>query len=296
MAQVPRAVFVHRESPLQQMINRHGTYNQGSFFLKNRGMSAKSMVSQANVAQDALTAAGSAVPPHWRRGTVERADLDRFLFDEHDVVVVVGQDGLVANVAKYLDGQPVIGVDADPGNTGVLTRHQAQACARLFREVEAGRARCELRTMAEARTDDGRVLTALNEVFVGHPTHQTARYRLTAPEGKEERQASSGVLVGTGTGATGWCGSVRRERPGAPRPPGPTQEQLDWYVREAWPSPGTGTALTHGTLDGDARLTLVVESEGLVAFGDGIESDRLVLSYGERVEIGTAGKRLRLVV
>ena len=29
-------------------------------------------------------------------------------------MVVVGQDGLVANVAKYLDGQPVIGVDTAP--------------------------------------------------------------------------------------------------------------------------------------------------------------------------------------
>ncbi|MCF2525998.1 NAD(+)/NADH kinase [Yinghuangia soli] len=296
MAQVPRAVFVHRQSALQQLINRHGTYNQGSFFLSNKGLSAKSMVAQNDTVQDALALAGASVPPHWRRGTVERGDLDRFLFDEHDVVVVVGQDGLVANVAKYLDGQPVIGVNADPGNTGVLTRHGPDAVERLLHRVEAGTAQCELRTMAEARTDDGRTLTALNEVFLGHPSHQTARYRLATPDGRTERQASSGVLVGTGTGSTGWCGSVQRERPGAPRLPGPTQDQLVWFVREAWPSPTTGTDLTQGTLDGAATLSLTVESEGLVAFGDGIEADRLVLSWGERVDIGPAGKRLRLVV
>ncbi|WP_436776240.1 hypothetical protein [Yinghuangia sp. YIM S09857] len=296
MAQVPRAVFVHRQSALQDLINRHGTVNQGRFFLKNKGLSSSSLEKGANVVQDALAQAGALVPAHWRRGTVERADLDRFLFDEHDVVVVVGQDGLVANVAKYLDGQPVIGVKADPGGEGLLTRHQAEDCTWLFPAVEAGRARCELRTMAEARTDDGRSLTALNEVFFGHPTHQTARYRVTTPDGRSERQASSGVLVGTGTGSTGWCGSVRRERPDAPALPTPTQEQLSWFVREAWASPTTGTDLVHGTLDGSATLSLTVESEGLVAFGDGIEADRLVLSWGERVDVGTAAKRLRLVV
>lgn len=296
MAQVPRAVFVHRQPPLQELINRHGTYNQGKFFLSNRGLSAKGMEKQANVVQDALARAGAVVPAHWRRGTVERGDLDRFLFDEHDVVVVVGQDGLVANVAKYLDGQPVIGVKADPDSAGLLTPHQADACARLFRQVEDGTARWETRTMAEARTDDGRTLTALNEVFLGHPTHQTSRYRIATPDGRAERQASSGVLVGTGTGSTGWCGSVRRERPGAPTLPTPTQEQLSWFVREAWASPTTGVDLTHGSLDGSAVLSLTVESEGLVAFGDGIEADRLVLSWGERVDVGIAAKRLRLVL
>ncbi|WP_436788816.1 hypothetical protein [Yinghuangia sp. YIM S10712] len=296
MAQVPRAVFVHRQSALQDLINRHGTYNQGSFFLKQRGLNAKGMVDRANIVQDSLAAAGAAVPAHWRRGAVERGDLDRFLFEEHDVVVIVGQDGLVANVAKYLDGQPVVGVNADPGGAGLLTRHQAADCVRLLHAVEEGSARYETRTMVEARTDDGRSLCALNEIFVGHPSHQTARYRLATPEGNHEQQASSGVLVGTGTGSTGWCASVHRARPDAPGLPEPTDRRLAWFVREAWPSPATGTTLVHGTLGEGAVLSLTVESEGLVAFGDGIEADRLVLSWGERVDIGIAGKHLRLVV
>ena len=40
-----------------------------------------------------------------------RGDLDRFLFEPDDLVVIVGQDGLVANVSKYLDGQPVVGIN-----------------------------------------------------------------------------------------------------------------------------------------------------------------------------------------
>jgi hypothetical protein len=48
-------------------------------------------------------------------------DLDRFLLDPEDIVVAVGQDGLVANVAKYVQDQPVIGVNPEPDrNPGVL--------------------------------------------------------------------------------------------------------------------------------------------------------------------------------
>ena len=59
-----------------------------------------------------------------RRTQIDRDDLERFLFAEDDLVIVVGQDGLVANVAKYLRGQPVLGVNPDPATyDGVLCRY-----------------------------------------------------------------------------------------------------------------------------------------------------------------------------
>src|SRR5439155_4861124 len=110
----------------------------------------------------------AAIPIDLRRGEVERADLDRFLFAPDDVVVVVGQDGLVANVAKYLDGQPVIGIDPEPGrNPGVLVPHAPEAFEAILRAVAAGSGRFEARTMVEASLDDGQTLVAPNEVFVG---------------------------------------------------------------------------------------------------------------------------------
>ena len=53
-------------------------------------------------------------------------------------MIAVGQDGLVANVAKYLDGQTVIGVNPDPGrNPGVLVRHPPEATASLLQRAIA---------------------------------------------------------------------------------------------------------------------------------------------------------------
>ena len=149
--------------------------------------------------------------------------------------------------------------------------------------------------MVEAVADDGQRLLALNEVYVGQETHQTARYTVRLPDRRSERQASSGLLVGTGTGATGWCRSVWQERRSAITLPAPEAAELAWFVREAWPSPATGSDLTEGVLPAGAELALAVESDRLVAFGDGIEADALSLIRGQTVRLRAAARRLRLV-
>ncbi len=217
MSLAPRAVLVRRTTEYEELVARHGTHGQAAFFLASRGRDVEEVAERHRRARRALAEVVSAVPLTWRQAQVERSDLDRFLFAPEDVVVVVGQDGLVANVAKYLTGQPVIGIDTDPGrNPGVLVRHRPQDAAKIL--TARGGTVDEL-TMVEAVADDTQRLVALNEIYLGTPGHQTARYRLGLDDdgGAVEAQASSGVLVGTGTGATcpppprtGWCGSSVR--------------------------------------------------------------------------------------
>jgi hypothetical protein len=297
MSLPPRAVLVHRRTEYQELIDRHGTRGQAEFFLRTRGREIQEVERRHRLTEAALAQVAGAVPADWRHARVERGDLARFLFAPDDIVVVVGQDGLVANAAKYLDGQPVLGIDAEPGrNPGVLVRHRAADAAKLLRAAASPELedRLDPRTMVEAVADDTQRLLALNEIYLGQPGHQTARYRLQAGNAPEP-QASSGVLVGTGTGATGWCRSAWLER-GSPLPlPAPASPELAWFVREAWPSPTTGTTQVHGVLAQDQRLSLTVESDRLVAFGDGIEADALELTWGQVVHIGIAGTRLRLL-
>ncbi|MFD7230438.1 hypothetical protein [Streptomyces sp. NPDC059881] len=299
MSLAPRAVLVHRTTEYEELLARHGTHGQAEFFLSSRGRSIQDVAERHHRTRRTLAEVSAAVPVQWRQTRVERGDLDRFLFAPEDVVVVAGQDGLVANTAKYLTGQPVVGIDTDPGrNPGVLVRHRAADTARLLRAAVARGATAEELTMVEAVADDTQRLVALNEIYLGRPDHQTSRYRIGVDDGPgaTEAQASSGVLVGTGAGATGWLRSLWRERGGSRPLPAPAEAMLLWYVREAWPSPVTGTSLVEGVLPAGRHLRLTVESERLVAFGDGMESDALELTWGQTVAVGVSDTSLRLLV
>ncbi len=109
------------------------------------------------------------MPRGIRTQWIERAFLPTFTFGESDVVVVLGQDGLVVNTAKYLDGQPVVALNPDPRRIdGVLlpfrrSRREpghhpgTSADTPAWTEV----------TMAQAELNDGQRLLAVNDLFIG---------------------------------------------------------------------------------------------------------------------------------
>lgn len=291
-----RVVFVHRRSEYEELLDRHATFGQAEFFLRSRGRSIEDVLARHEAIEAALHRVSTSLPAEVRQARVERSDLDRYLFAPEDVVVAVGQDGLVANVAKYLAGQPVIGVDPEPErNAGVLVRHSPAAAAAVIDRVRRGAAVIEQRAMVQATLDDGQTLIALNDLYLGDPGHQSSRYTLTIPERGSERQSSSGIIVGTGTGATGWSSSIASDRDLPQWLPPSGAEWLSWFVREAWPSRSTGRTLDFGALTAGQQLELVAESELLVAFGDGIENDRLPITWGQRLSVGASTHRLALV-
>lgn len=296
MALTPRAVVVHRHTELDELVARHGTRPAVDFFLRSRDRDPAEVVAADRAQREAMTAVSAAIPTDWRRVLVERGDLDRFVFGPEDVVVAVGQDGLVANAAKHLNGQVVVGIDPTPGrNPGVLVPHRVDDARRLLLAAVAPEPQVRPLTMVRATLDDGQEIDGLNEVFVGHPSHQSARYRLRTAVGDSERHSSSGLLIGTGTGATGWCRSVALERHSTMAQPTPSDPVLCWYAREAWPSPITGTDHTEGLVEPGQSLTVTAESD-LVVFADGMEADRLTVGWGQSVTLSVSPRRLHLLV
>jgi hypothetical protein len=195
----------------------------------------------------------------------------------------------------------VIGINPDPGEyDGVLCRHPAKLAMPLLLFAGLPRGNDDLyaieeRCMALARREDGQELRSLNEIFVGHASHQSARYRITFGAMKE-RHSSSGVIVATGTGCTGWARSIAEQRGISESLPAAVDARLAWFVREPFPSVVTGTAVNFGYVE---HAPLVLESDmddGGVIFADGIETDRVQFLTGQRCEIGIAPERLRLVV
>lgn len=291
----PRVVVVTRPTELTELLARHATLGQAGFFLEQRGQNLAVVEADHARVQEAVAEVSRAIPIRWRRARIDRAELSRFVFEPGDIIVAVGQDGLVANVAKYLDGQLVVGVNPDRDRfDGILVRHAANNVRKLLPAAEAERIEIEERTMVCARLDDGQHLVALNEIYLGHRTHQSSRYNLAWGD-SSERHSSSGLICATGTGATGWARSICLRRLEAPALPAPGDRAVAFLVREAFPSRATGTELVGGVFGGDDQLIVTSEmNHDGVIFGDGIENDRIDFHWGMRAEICVADRALRL--
>jgi len=295
VAQLPRVVVVTRPTPYEELLARHATRSQADFFLRQRGQSIDAVEALHHQVRGAVASILACIPLDWRRNHVSRAELDRFLFEPEDIIVVVGQDGLVANVSKYLTGQPVIGVNPLPEQfDGILVNHRFEEGRRLLVPVAKGEVTPQPRTMVQGTLDDGQTLCALNELFIGHPSHQSARYEADF-HGTHVRHSSSGIIVSTGTGATGWARSIVLERNRAVQLPTPTESRLAFFVREAFPSAVTSIELTEGFIAPSESLGLTSRMEEGVVFGDGIETDFLRFDWGRHLEVSIADQRLMLV-
>lgn len=297
---LPRVVIVTRKTPLQMLQVRHGTLAQAEFYLRSRGEDIMDYREAHERLEAGLNEVIAALPADQRRTLVDRDQLDRFLFAPDDLIVVVGQDGLVPNAAKYLAGQLTIGINPDPARyDGVLCQHPPRLLRALLEWVRNPTDRefqVQKRTMLVAEREDGQRLLSLNELFIGHQTHQSARYRLRAGK-REERQSSSGIICATGTGCTGWAHSIARQRRIEEELPTPEADRGVWFVREPFPSVHTEVSLDFGPISRAAQLEIVSEmTEGGVVFADGIEADRVEFADGHSLRIRLADQKLALIV
>lgn len=292
----PRVVLVSRETEYAALLAKHGTRGQAEFFLSSRGQNMAELDEREALQSRALAAAKETVPADWSFVHVLRQDLNRFLFRPEDIVVPIGQDGLVANIAKYLDGQPVIGISPDPASSeNVLIRHGVDRLPKLLKAAANADIDIQARAMVEANAGDGLTLLALNEIFIGHRSHQSARY-VVQVDGSEEFQSSSGMIIATGTGLTGWAKSImtatHRTFEIAPE-----ERRAAFFASEPWPSRTSGCDIAAGEIAEQRQLSVLSRmNEGGVIFADGIEQDFLPFDWGTQAQIALAERRLSLVV
>lgn len=293
---VPRVVLVSRQTEYDGLLAAHGTRGQAEFFLRTREQRLEPLEDRHIRQLSAIDGAKRAIPRDWSLAQVEREDLDRFLFMPNDIVVAIGQDGLVANLAKYVDEQIVIGVTPEPDRAeGILTPLAVDALPDLLLDVARGHSTIERRAMVEARLGDAQTLRALNELFIGHRSHQSARY-IVRYDGVEEYQSSSGLIVATGTGLTGWAKSILTATHRTVAFDCEEEKAL-FLAREPWPSNVSGCTLTAGQIDAQTSLSMFSRmDEGGVIFADGIEKDFLRFDWGLEANITISDRALNLAV
>ena len=305
-----KIVLITRTTRLDELVARYNTEAQARFYVEHQGADFGEYKAEDERYKSALRLAVSNLQQWGRLQVIDRSFVPNFIFGAHDTVVVLGQDGLVANSLKYLDGQPVIGINPDPARwDGLLLPFVVGDIPFILPELFAGSRKISQVTMARVELNNGQFLHAVNDLFIGAGSHISARYRIRSGT-REEDHSSSGIIVSTGLGATGWyksliTGALAISTALTGKPAGKAAWQpfprdadyLCYTVREPFPSRISQADMVVGRITDRHPLIVVSQmADSGVIFSDGIESDFLDFNSGTRAVIVPAAKKGRLVV
>lgn len=304
-----RVVLVTRRTRLDTLIARHNTLGQARFYIEHLGADFADYLRENEAYASGLRVTVQALQAWGRYQVIDRSLLANFVFAPTDIVVALGQDGLVANTMKYLEGQPLVGLNPEPTRwDGVLLPFLPADLHALLPDVAAERRTARAVTMAEARLSDGQVLRAVNDLFIGPRSHTSALYELSHGP-TTEFQSSSGLIVSTGLGSTAWLksivtGSLAIARTLGARSVAETYRPLAWderslvfVVREPFPTRTTQASLVYGEVrDTEPIKVRSRMPEAGIIFSDGMEADQLQFTAGMEATIAPARASGQLVV
>jgi hypothetical protein len=315
-----KIILITRPTRLGELIARFNTVAQARFYVEHAGADFSDYQREDETYRAALAQAQSALGNLGRLQIVDRGFLPNFVFAPDDIIVTLGQDGLVANTLKYVGAQPVVAINPDPARwDGRLLPFSVGDLAEVMPEVFAHRRPTQFVTMAKASLNNGQTLYAVNDLFIGPKTHVSARYTIRIGA-SSENQSSSGVVVSTGLGSSGWLkslltgataitqsASITLEHEAATRSGPHTRlkvktefawdaNYLFYTVREPFPTRTTGASMVFGRVTSETPLRLESRmAENGVIFSDGIEKDFLEFNSGTQAVIGIAERKGMLV-
>ncbi len=308
------AIIVKNKTRLETLIERFNTQAQAQFYIEKSGGYFADYELEHQAFYAALNTVQTQLSTIIKHKIVDRHFLPSYIFSEKNIIIVVGQDGLVANTAKYAKGLPIIAVNPDKNRyDGVLLPFDTTNFLIGVEQVLNNQETIKIARFAEVKLNDGQRLLAFNDLYIGAATHVSARYAINF-NGKSEEQSSSGIIVSTKSGATGWLSSVFNMAYGInkifnahtqPLQLNLADNELFFAVREPFVSVRTKANISAGILSSDTNKSgkrssfLTIQSfmpTNGVIFSDGIESDFLKFNSGAVATIGIAAERARLVV
>lgn len=304
-----KIVLIVKKTRLDELIFRFNTKDQARFYVEHLGADFSDYQTEDRVYKQAVHEVQRTCSRHGRLQTLNLEFVPNFIFGRSDTVIALGRDGLVANIMKYLNGQLLIGVNPDAARwEGVLLPFTSDDLDLLLPEVLSGKRPVNTVTMARVKLNNGETLFGVNDLFIGPRSHTSARYSITSGN-RTENHSSSGIIVSTGLGSTGWLRSVLAGALGiasslTSEPVTVTGERtfswdsdyLYFSVREPWPSRTSKAEITFGKITPGTPLVLVSHMpENGVIFSDGIESDFLQFNSGTEATIELADKKGYLV-
>ncbi len=300
------AIIVKNKTRLEALIERFNTKAQARFYIERLGGDFDDYEQEHDKFQLALASLQSQLTKVIKYKIVERRYLPSYIFSDKNIIIVIGQDGLVANTAKYSAGLPIIAVNPDKQRyDGVLLPFDTSDFLMGVEQILSDQKKVQVARFAEARLNDGQRLLAFNDLFIGASSHVSARYSITFNNNNEEH-SSSGIIVSTKAGSTGWLSSVFNMANGisgalnkdkSSKKPQLGENELLFAVREPFISVRTQAGISTGIIKKQSFLTIqsFMPANGVI-FSDGIESDFLSFNSGSIATVGIARESAQLII
>lgn len=305
---IDRIVIITRKTRLEENIKRFNTKAQTKFYIESRGQSFEDYQLEYDIYMRSKETVKKSLPRDIQSQEIDRDFLPNFVFAENDLVLVLGQDGLVVNTAKYLKGQKVIAVNPDPDRfDGILLPFLVQDIINMIQKVENNDFQHKAITMAKVTLSDGQELHAFNDFFIGVANQTSARYSIEY-RSQEERQISSGIIVSTPAGSTGWLSSLFNMTRGISQFSGLDSNieklnmqwddrKLTFIVREPFHSNWSGIDIVAGLIEENENLILKsFMPEGGIIFSDGMTKDFIEFNSGAQANISLSEKSTDLII
>ena len=174
------AIIIKNKTRLESLIERFNTKGQARFYIESLGGDFKEYETEHDIFYHSLNLLQSRLSKVVKHKIIERAFLTSYIFSENNVIIVIGQDGLVANTAKYAKGVPIIAVNPDKQRyDGVLLPFDTSNFIGGVENVMANNYHSKTIRFAEAILNDGQRLKAFNDLFIGASSHISARYKVS---------------------------------------------------------------------------------------------------------------------
>ena len=304
-----KIIIVKRPTRLDNLVYKFNTRQQVKFYIEHLGADFTDYEKEHTTYYKALDTLLQIAETKGRIQLLDWSLLSNYLFGNDDLVLTIGQDGLIANTLKYLDNQLLIGFNSDPDRwDGILSQFTINEANTIIDKALHKNVAVKKITKAKVELSDKQVLYAVNDFFVGVSDHTSARYTIHYSKNKEY-QSSSGIIISTPLGTSGWFQSLIAGAAGIVKAVSSSaitieketrswsEDALTFVVREPFPSVSTKAELVFGTITHDNAF--YIESnmgEKGIIFSDGIQNDFLHFNSSLKAQFTIAETKGTLVI
>lgn len=327
LTQKEYAIIVRSKTRLEALIERFNTKAQTKFYIESLGGNYEAYEREHDVFYQSLNSLQTQLSKYIKHKTIDKSYLPSYIFSDKNIIIVIGQDGLVANTAKYSNSLPMIAVNPDKQSyDGILLPFDTEDFVYGIEQVLSNKHQAKIVNFAEVKLNDGQSLLAFNDLFIGPASHISARYKISF-NGMTEEQSSSGLIISTSAGSTGWLSSIfnmaygisdqfeiKNNSPSLKKiahkdiSNNPTDEtkthhrpqlkndELLFAVREPFKSIRTQTEIVAGIINQKSKLIIesMMPTQGII-FSDGVEKDFIKFNSGSIATVGLSTQYAELV-